>query len=131
MYRSNRSFKMPPPPPPPPSPLVISDKSLTKIFQACDSCTLLFTQLNGKRTLDLSHVPVNKGTNSRLGWTKYSHLYGIVHLGLDCISLFFRNGAEWGQFRVNFLGYHARNFRSSSRLKLLARLLPELYLTQS
>ena len=30
------------------------------------------------RFIDLSRIPVNKGTNSRLGWTKYSDLYEIV-----------------------------------------------------
>ena len=30
------------------------------------------------RFLDLSRIPVNKKTNSRLGWTKYSDLYEIV-----------------------------------------------------
>ena len=34
------------------------------------------------RFLDLSRIPVNKKTNSRLGWTKYSDLYEIVHPSL-------------------------------------------------
>ena len=37
--------------------------------------------------IDLSRIPVNKGTNSRLGWTKYSDLYEIVHPSLVFISL--------------------------------------------
>ena len=32
--------------------------------------------------IDLSRIPVNKGTNWRLGWTKYSDLYEIVQLSL-------------------------------------------------
>ena len=30
--------------------------------------------------IDLSRIPVHKGTNSRLGWAKYSDLYEIVYL---------------------------------------------------
>ena len=37
--------------------------------------------------IDLSRIPVNKGTNSRLEWTKYSDLYEIVHPSLVLISL--------------------------------------------
>ena len=33
--------------------------------------------------IDLSHIPVNKGTNSRLWWTKYSDLYEIFHPSLS------------------------------------------------
>ena len=32
---------------------------------------------------DLSRIPVNKGTNSRVGWTAYSDLYETVHLSLE------------------------------------------------
>ena len=39
--------------------------------------------------MDLSRIPVNKGTNSRLRWTKYSDLYEIVHPSLVLISLCF------------------------------------------
>ena len=39
--------------------------------------------------IDLSHIPVNKGTNSRLGWTKYSDFHEIVHPSLVLISLCF------------------------------------------
>ena len=42
---------------------------------------------------DLSHIPVNKGTNSRLGWTKYSDLYEIVQPSLVLISLCLFTGA--------------------------------------
>ena len=41
----------------------------------------------GHPLIDLSRVPVNKGTNSRLGWTKCSDLYEIVHPSLVFISL--------------------------------------------
>ena len=30
-------------------------------------------------TIDPSNIPVNKRTNARLWWTKYSDLYEIVH----------------------------------------------------
>ena len=39
------------------------------------------------RSIDLSRIPVNKGTNSRLGWRKCSDLFEIVHLSLVLISL--------------------------------------------
>ena len=43
--------------------------------------------------IDLSRIPVNKGTNSRLGWTQYSDLYEIVHPSLGLISLCLLTGA--------------------------------------
>ena len=48
-------------------------------------------------TIDLSCISVNKGTNSRLGWTKYSDLYEIVHPSLVLISLCLLTGAECGK----------------------------------
>ena len=46
--------------------------------------------INGNKdvfyTVDLFRIPINKGTNSRLGWTKYSDLYEIVHPSLILIS---------------------------------------------
>ena len=36
---------------------------------------------------DLSRIPVNKGTNSRVGWTTYSDLYETVHLSLETAHL--------------------------------------------
>ena len=36
--------------------------------------------LSPYKDIDLSHIPVNKGTNSRLRWKKYTDLYEIVHL---------------------------------------------------
>ena len=39
-------------------------------------------------TIDLSRIPVNKGINSRLGWTKYSDFYEIVHPSLVLISFY-------------------------------------------
>ena len=38
-------------------------------------------------------IPVNKGTNSRLRWTKYSDLYEIVQPSLVLISLCLLIGA--------------------------------------
>ena len=40
---------------------------------------------------------MNKGTNSRLGWTKYSDLYETVHPSLDLISLCLFTGAKCGK----------------------------------
>ena len=41
---------------------------------------------------------MNKGANSRLGWTKYSDLYETVHLSLDFISLCLQlTGAKCGK----------------------------------
>ena len=47
--------------------------------------------------MDLSHILVNKGIKSRLGWTKYSDLYEIVHPSLDLIILCLLTGAECGK----------------------------------
>ena len=47
----------------------------------------------GSQPIDLSRIPVNKGTNSRFRWTKYSDLYEIVHLSLVLISLCLLTGA--------------------------------------
>ena len=44
-------------------------------------------------TIDLSRIPVNKGTNSRFEWAKYSDLYEIVHPSLVLISLCLLTGA--------------------------------------
>ena len=41
----------------------------------------------------LSRITFNKFTNSRLGWTKYSDLYEIVHPSLILISLRLLTGA--------------------------------------
>ena len=46
---------------------------------------------------DLSRIPVNKGTHSRLGWTKYSDLYEIVLPSLVLISLCLLTGALCGK----------------------------------
>ena len=43
--------------------------------------------------IDLSHIPVNEGTNSRFRWTKYSDLYETVHLSLVLISMCLLTGA--------------------------------------
>ena len=42
-------------------------------------------------------IPVNKGIKSRLGWTKYSDLYEIVHPSLDLIFLCLLTEAECGK----------------------------------
>ena len=43
--------------------------------------------LSPYKDIDLSHIPVDKGTNLRLRWKKYGDLYEIVHLSLILISL--------------------------------------------
>ena len=47
--------------------------------------------------IDLFRIPVNKGIKLRLGWTKYSDLYEIVHPSLDLIFLCLLTAAEWGK----------------------------------
>ena len=48
-------------------------------------------------SIHLSRIHVNKGINSRLGWTKYSDLYEIVHLSLELISLCLLTEAEFAK----------------------------------
>ena len=43
--------------------------------------------------IELFRIPVNKGTNSKLEWTKYSDLYEIVHPSLVLVSLCLLTGA--------------------------------------
>ena len=47
--------------------------------------------------MDLTRIPVTKGTNSRLGWTKYSDLYELGHPSLVLISLCLLTGAYCGK----------------------------------
>ena len=63
------------------------------------------TKTQGMVVIDLSHIPVNKCTNSRLGWTNYSDLYEIVHPSLVHISLCLLTGAECGKVGVVILFY--------------------------
>ena len=63
-----------------------------KIFEI----SLTDTQIYKKQQTsvpDLSRIPVNKGTHSRRGWTKYSDLYEIVYPSLVLISLCLLTGA--------------------------------------
>ena len=55
--------------------------------------------------IDLFRVPVNKGTNPRLGWTNYSDLYEIVHPNLVLISFLF----------VHMRGIRERSIRAHPR----------------
>ena len=48
----------------------------------------------------LSRIPVNKGIKSRLGWTKYSDLYEIVHPSLGFISSFSDLLAKYDKYHV-------------------------------
>ena len=57
----------------------------------------LFNHEDEYRLNDLSRIPVNKGTNSRVGWTKYSDLYETVHPSFDLISLCLLTGVECGK----------------------------------
>ena len=47
--------------------------------------------------INLSRIPVNKGIKSRLGRTKFSDLYEIVHPSLDLITSYFLTGEECGK----------------------------------
>ena len=51
--------------------------------------------------IDLSCIPVNKGTNSRLGWIKYSDLY--MKLSTRALSSFF-HFAYWSGMRERSVG---------------------------
>jgi len=46
---------------------------------------------------DRSRIHVNKGTNLRLGWTKYSDWYETIYPGLDLIYLCLLTGADCGE----------------------------------
>ena len=52
--------------------------------------------------LYLLRIPVNKGTNAGLGWTKYSNLYEIVHPSIALTSLCLHTGAECKKGLLNF-----------------------------
>ena len=54
-------------------------------------------------------IPVNKGTKSRLGWTKYSDFYGTVHPNFDVISLCLVIGAECGKGLYTLLTANNKN----------------------
>ena len=62
-----------------------------KKIKKLDATVNFFSAIAGN--IDLSRIPVNKGTNSRLGWTKYSDLYETVHPSLVLISLCLFTGA--------------------------------------
>ena len=99
------------PPPPPPclkiwirhcSPhLPVSDHSKWSITRITSGLSfweeapthLLF----GREFIDLSRIPVKKGIKSRVGWTKHSDLYEIVHPNLVLIFLCLLTGAECGK----------------------------------
>ena len=53
--------------------------------------------LSPYKDIDLSRIPVDKGTNLRLRWKKYGDLYEIVHLSLILISLCLFTGVECGK----------------------------------
>ena len=64
------------------------------------------------QTVDLSCFPVNKGTNSRLGWAKYSDLCEIIHPSLYLIFLCLLTGAkcEKGLFHKEFISSKTRRY---------------------
>ena len=70
--------------------------------------------------IDLSRIPVNKGTNSRLRWTKYSDLYEIIHPSLDLVSLC--RSLERNAGKV----YKASRFKNGNNLILFLRTQNEL-----
>ena len=54
-----------------------------------------------------SRIPVNKGINSRVGWTKHSDLYEIVYpRSLDLISSCLLTGAECGKGQLIVSSMH-------------------------
>ena len=48
-------------------------------------------------TIDLSRIPTNSGTESRLGWTKIQRMYENVHPYLALVLLFARTEVECGK----------------------------------
>ena len=59
------------------------------------------TKTQGMVVIDLSHIPVNKCTNSRLGWTNYSDLYGFAP---EPRPHFFMS-AHWSVMRESWRSY--------------------------
>ena len=53
---------------------------------------------------DLSYIPGNKGSNSRLGRTKYSDLYKIVPLNFNLIFLYVCS-LELNARKVHYLSF--------------------------
>ena len=47
--------------------------------------------------IDLSRIPTNNGTESRLGWTKLQQLYENVHPNLALALLFVHTEVECGK----------------------------------
>ena len=68
-------------------------KKSTNAQSFCPYMSLHLSLKDLNSPIDLSRIPVNKGTNSRLGWTQYSDLYEIVHPSLGLISLCLLTGA--------------------------------------
>lgn len=53
--------------------------------------------LNRKRTIDLSHILTNNGTESRLWWTKMQQMYENAHPSLALVLLDVRSEVECGK----------------------------------
>ena len=51
----------------------------------------------GAKVIDLSRIPTNNGTESRLGWTKMQQMYENVHPSLALVLLFVRTEVECGK----------------------------------
>ena len=47
--------------------------------------------------IDLSRIPTNNGTESRLGWTKIQQMYENVHPSLALVLLIVRTEVECGK----------------------------------
>ena len=76
----------------------------------CLFVCIFFDQANKKIIIiNLSLILVNKGTKSKLGWTKYSDFYGTVHPNLEVISLCLLNGAECGKGLYTWLTVNNKN----------------------
>ena len=53
---------------------------------------------------DLSYIPGNKGSNSRLGWTIYSNLYEVVHPNFNLIFLYV-SSLELNARKVHYVSF--------------------------
>ena len=57
-------------------------------------------------TIDLSRIPTNNGTESRLGWKKIQQMYENVHPNLALVLLFVRTEVECGKGLLSKKNYY-------------------------
>ena len=81
---------LPAPPRKRPLKMVDYENNLRVVFWGEAPTHLLF----GREFIDLSRIPVKKGIKSRVGWTKHSDLYEIVHPSLVLIFLCLLTGGS-------------------------------------